>query len=78
MITKMLYKPGDRVPLHSHPNEQSGYVLHGKYEIVFSDYDQEIVPGDSYSMPGNVPHSLEIVGAGEVLDLFTPTREDFL
>ena len=27
MVTKMLYKPGDHVPFHSHPHEQSGYVL---------------------------------------------------
>lgn len=26
MVTKMLYKPTDNVPMHSHPNEQSGYI----------------------------------------------------
>ncbi len=25
MVTKMLYKKGDKPPLHKHPNEQSGY-----------------------------------------------------
>jgi quercetin dioxygenase-like cupin family protein len=78
MVTKMLYKTGDRVPLHSHPNEQSGYVLNGKYRIRFPDYDQEIGPGDSYSIPAHVEHSFEIIEAGEVLDFFTPPRKDFL
>jgi len=78
MITKMVYKPGDRVPLHNHPNEQSGFVLAGKYRIKFSGYDQEIGPGDSYTIPANVPHSIEILEAGEVLDIFTPPRRDFL
>ncbi|MBN1636475.1 MAG: hypothetical protein JW920_08175 [Deltaproteobacteria bacterium] len=36
MITKMLYKQGDFVPLHKHPNEQSGYVLSGRYRIAFN------------------------------------------
>ena len=40
MTTKMLYKIEDKVPFHSHPNEQSGYVLNGKYRIKFSEYDQ--------------------------------------
>ena len=78
MVTKMLYKLEDKVPFHSHPNEQSGYVLSGKYRIKFSEYDQEISPGDSYSIPANVEHSIEIINAGEVLDFFTPPREDYL
>jgi len=78
MVTKMLYKFEDKVPFHNHPNEQSGYVLSGKYRIKFSGYDQEIGPGDSYSIPVNVEHSIEIIKAGEVLDFFTPPREDYL
>ena len=27
MLTKMNYKIGDHVPNHSHPNEQSGYII---------------------------------------------------
>jgi len=78
MVTKMLYKCEDKVPFHGHANEQSGYVLSGKYRIKFSEYDQEINPGDSYSIPANVEHSIEIIEAGEVLDFFTPPREDYL
>src|SRR3990170_1449968 len=78
MITKMLYKAEDRVPFHQHPNEQSGYVISGKYSLRFGEFDQEIVPGDSYSIPKNVEHSIEIIEAGEVLDCFSPPRQDYL
>jgi quercetin dioxygenase-like cupin family protein len=78
MITKMLYKSEDNVPFHSHPNEQIGYVVTGKYRIKLSDYDQEIGPGDSYSIPVNMEHSIEVIEAGEVLDFFTPPRDDYL
>jgi quercetin dioxygenase-like cupin family protein len=78
MITKMLYKAEDRVPFHKHPNEQSGYVISGKYRLRFGEFDQEIVPGDSYSIPKNVEHSIEIIEAGEVLDCFSPPRQDYL
>ncbi len=78
MVTKMLYKQGDAVPKHAHPNEQSGYVLSGQYRIGFSDYNREIGPGDSYSIPANIEHSLDIIVAGEVVDVFVPPRQDFL
>ena len=35
MITKMQYKKEDSVPMHKHPNEQSGYVISGRYRIRF-------------------------------------------
>lgn len=33
MLTKMLYKSTDNVPIHSHPNEQSGYVVSERYKL---------------------------------------------
>lgn len=77
MVTKMLFKLEDKVPFHKHPSEQSGYVLSGKYRIQFSKYDQEIGPGDSYSIPSNIEHRIEIIEAGEVVDFFTPPRDDY-
>jgi quercetin dioxygenase-like cupin family protein len=78
MITKMLYKKEDRVPLHKHPNEQSGYVISGKYRIVFGNLEQIISTGDSYSIPRNIMHSIDILEAGEILDCFSPPRQDYL
>jgi quercetin dioxygenase-like cupin family protein len=78
MVTKMLYKKGDNPPLHKHPNEQSGYVISGKYGIVIDYIRSEIGPGDSYSIPRNVEHSFEALESGEVLDFFSPPRRDYL
>ena len=78
MVTKMLYKKEDTPPLHKHPDEQSGYVISGKYRIVIDNVGREIGPGDSYSIPRNVEHSIEIIEPGEVLDFFSPPRKDYL
>ena len=78
MVTKMLYKENDFIPFHKHPNEQSGYIISGKYKIRFGEHEKIIGPGDSYSIPENVEHSLEIIEHGQVLDFFTPPREDYL
>jgi quercetin dioxygenase-like cupin family protein len=78
MVTKMNYKIGDNVPFHSHPNEQSGYVISGKYRIIYQDIDEIIGAGDSYSIAENCEHSLEVIEAGEVIDTFVPPRTDYL
>jgi quercetin dioxygenase-like cupin family protein len=78
MVTKMLYKQGDNPPLHKHANEQSGYVISGKYRIIFGGIGHMIGPGDSYSIPRDVEHRIEIIEPGEVLDFFSPPRKDYL
>jgi quercetin dioxygenase-like cupin family protein len=77
MITKMKYAVGNKVPFHAHPNEQSGYVISGRYRIVYLDYNEILSAGDSYSIPENVAHSLEVIEEGEVIDVFTPPRADY-
>jgi quercetin dioxygenase-like cupin family protein len=78
MVTRMNYKVGDMVPLHSHPNEQSGYVISGKYRIKYQHINEILTSGDSYSIPENIEHSWEVIEGGEVIDLFTPPRLDYL
>jgi quercetin dioxygenase-like cupin family protein len=78
MVTKMLYKSTDKVPCHSHPNEQSGYVISGRYRLYVNDIPYEIGPQDSYTIPADAPHYIEIIEPGEVVDVFTPPRNEYL
>ena len=78
MVTKMLYKETDFVPSHKHPNEQSGYVISGKYKLRFDNNEYLLLEGDSYSIPSNIEHSIEIIEGGEVIDTFSPIRQDYL
>ena len=78
MVTKMLYKETDFVPFHKHPNEQSGYVISGKYKLRFDNNEYLLSEGDSYSIPSNIEHSIEIIEGGEVIDTFSPIRQDYL
>ena len=78
MVTKMNYKMGDKVPLHSHPNEQAGYVISGEYIIEYGQIKETLRQGDSYCIPENVEHSWEVIIGGEVIDVFSPPRQDYL
>ena len=78
MVTKMLYKVTDNVTPHKHPNEQSGYVISGRYKLTMEGEEYFLKEGDTYSIPANIEHSLEIIEAGEVVDTFSPIRQDYL
>jgi len=77
MVTKMIFKNGNKVPIHSHPNEQSGYVISGEHIIQIGTNYEILKPGDSYSIPENVEHSWEVIQSGEVIDVFTPPRQGY-
>lgn len=77
-VTKMNYVIGNYASPHQHPNEQSGYVISGKYELRIGDEKYELNEGDTYSIPGNQIHSFNVIEGGEVVDVFTPPREDYL
>lgn len=81
MVTKMNYVKGNFATLHTHPHEQCGYVISGEYRlIVEGDERIDVImhKGDTYAIPGNTPHSFEVIEGGEVVDVFTPQREDYL
>lgn len=77
-VTKMNYVVGNFASPHQHPNEQSGYVISGRYELTIGNEKYELSSGDSYSIPGNQVHSFKVIEAGEVVDIFTPPRKDYL
>lgn len=70
--------PNSVVPEHHHPNEQIGIVLKGSLLFTIGGEQRGLVVGDTYNIPGNVPHSV-ITGAGGavVVDIFSPVRADW-
>lgn len=38
----------------------------------------EVAAGDSLCIPGNLEHGAQALEAGELLDVFSPLREDLL
>lgn len=82
MVAKMNYVKGNFATTHQHPHEQCGYVISGEYrlkvEIPEENIDILLHAGDSYAIPGNTPHSFGVIEGGEVVDVFTPQREDYL
>jgi quercetin dioxygenase-like cupin family protein len=78
MAVKMVNKKDDHLKIHKHPNEEIGYIASGIYRLVITDDVRFLCEGDSYSIPANTPHTVEIIEPGEVVIFFSPPREDYL
>jgi quercetin dioxygenase-like cupin family protein len=62
---------------HSHPHEQMVYVITGHLIFEHPDGRFEAKTGDSFLVPGGVEHQASALEDSEVLDVFTPYREDY-
>ena len=70
--------PGADVPEHSHPHEQMGTVLKGALELTIGEERKVVRPGDAWRIPSDVAHSGHCLDeATEVLEFFSPVREDY-
>ena len=66
------------VPEHNHEHEQLGILLSGSLEFRVGDESRKLAPGETWSIPGNVPHEVRVGPDGAVvLDVFAPTRDDW-
>lgn len=66
-------------PPHSHPHEQVSYVVAGEIIFFLNDEPTQLGPGDMFTVPPNVPHSVQLLSEHvRLVDAFTPIREDFL
>ncbi|MGC4093762.1 MAG: cupin domain-containing protein [Polyangiaceae bacterium] len=63
---------------HSHPHDQLVYVLSGHLRFRGGEREFEARAGDSFIIRGDVEHQAWALAPSVVLDVFTPTREDYL
>ena len=62
---------------HSHPHEQMVYIVSGGIRFEHPGGVFEAKPGDCFLVPGGVEHQASALADSEVLDIFTPMREDY-
>ena len=77
MVTLMTFKKGQQVGTHSHPHEQAGYCVHGRFELTIDGVSTEIKTDDSYVIPAGALHSYRILGDASAVEVFSPPREDY-
>ncbi len=78
MAVEFTFQKGAVGEIHSHPHEQIGYIVKGRFELNMEGKKEIVEAGDTYYAGPNVPHGVVALEDGKIFDVFTPQREDFL
>ncbi len=78
MVVRFAFATGDSGALHRHRHVQSTYVRSGRFRFTLDGREFEVGPGDAFVIPSNAVHGCVCLEAGELIDGFTPRRDDFL
>jgi unsaturated pyranuronate lyase len=78
MLVSFCFEEGAEGSLHHHPHIQGTYVRTGRFRFIIGGHETAIGPGDSLTIPSNVEHGCICLEAGELIDAFTPRRDEFL
>ncbi len=78
MLVELTMAKDAVVPDHHHPHIQTGYLVSGRVEFTAGDETRVLTPGDTWLIPGGVPHHVRVLEDCVALDFFHPHREDFL
>ncbi|QJD96335.1 cupin domain-containing protein [Mucilaginibacter robiniae] len=78
MMVKVRFDADGIGATHSHPHTQVTYIESGVFEMTIGDTTQVLRKGDGYYVPPNTQHGIICLEAGELVDTFSPCREDFL
>jgi len=77
-LVKFFLERGKIVPLHSHMEEQTGYLIKGKMLFTIDGKEYLLETGDSWSIPGGVEHGVKMIEDCEVVEVFSPVRKEYL
>lgn len=68
---------GAEVPEHSHMNEQIMHVIEGEFEFTLDGETKVYYPGDIVVIAPYLKHSGKALTPCKLLDVFSPTREEY-
>jgi quercetin dioxygenase-like cupin family protein len=77
-IARLHIRAGGVVPEHKHVHEQVAHVEKGALKFTVAGQEHVLRAGQSLVLASMVPHGVEALEDTDVLDTFTPVREDWV
>lgn len=78
ILCEFKLEKGYKIPAHTHPYEQTGYLISGMLNFRIAEEWFSANAGESWCIAENVEHEVEILENAVVLELFSPIRPDYL
>lgn len=77
-LCKFKLQKGSVLTAHSHPHEQTGYLVSGSLKFRIGDEAFDAAEGDSWNIPGGMEHAVEVLEDSAIVEVFSPLREEYL
>ncbi|MBN2860080.1 MAG: cupin domain-containing protein [Sphaerochaetaceae bacterium] len=78
MMCYFYLKKGSVLEMHTHVQSQSGIVIKGRINFHKGDGEVlELTAGDAYYFASNDPHGSTVLENTELLECFSPSRDDY-
>jgi quercetin dioxygenase-like cupin family protein len=78
LFTEFRLEASNVLPMHSHAQEQTGYLVSGVIRLTIGEEAFDVLPGDCWCIPGNVVHGASVIQDAVAIEVFSPVREDYL
>jgi quercetin dioxygenase-like cupin family protein len=78
LMTEFVLRKGAVLPRHSHPHEQTGYLVRGRIRLSVGPVEHDAQAGDSWCIQGGVEHGATALEDAVAIEVFSPVREDYL
>lgn len=78
LMAEFILAKGSLLPLHSHPFEQTGYLVKGHIRLKIGGREFDTREGDSWNIPVNVEHGAQIAEDSVAIEVFSPARKDYI
>lgn len=78
MMVKVKFETGAVGSPHQHFHTQTTYCASGRFKFMIEGEETVVGPGDGVYIKPNLLHGAVCLEAGELIDVFSPVREDFL
>lgn len=78
MMVKVAFEKDAIGAIHSHKHTQASFVSSGQFEVSVAGELQLLSAGDGFFADPNALHGVRCIEQGEIIDVFTPKRDDFL
>ena len=78
LLAEFRLKKGNTLPTHTHPHEQTGYLVSGRLDLIIGQETFDARPGDSWCIPSDVAHGAVVLEDSVAIEVFSPVREDYL
>lgn len=77
MLCLFTLERNSTIPLHHHNENQIGYVLKGKIKFKLENGNFIAKSGDSYLFNSMEKHGAEVLEDTEILEVFSPSRDEY-